>query len=128
MKNTVTRIKLILIFFTASYAVSAQNNFWKDESEATIRIKRDPQLILPKLYRTVRWDTANLIAALRTAPAEFTETAKNKPLIMQLPMPNGSFQRFKVAETVIMEPGLAAKFANIKTYGGQGIDDPYATI
>ncbi|MEJ7684954.1 MAG: hypothetical protein WKG06_45335 [Segetibacter sp.] len=43
-------------------------------------------------------------------------------------MPDGSFNSFNLTETSMMEPGLAAEFRNIKTYSGQGIDDPYATI
>lgn len=128
MKDTVIRFKLIMILFVCSYAVSAQNNFWKDQSESAIAIKRNPQLNLPKQYRTLRLDTAHLNSALRTAPKEFTEAAKNNALILSVPMPGGSFTRFKIVETVVMEAGLAAKFPNIKTYGGQGIDDPYATI
>ncbi|MCW3105529.1 MAG: hypothetical protein JWQ09_35 [Segetibacter sp.] len=128
MKNTFTRLKLIIILFIFSYSVSAQNNFWKDELESAIGLKHDPKISLPKQYRTLRLDTAGLLSALQTAPKEFTEAAKNNPLILMLPMPDHSFKRFKVVETSIMEPGLAAKFSNIKTYGGQGIDDPYSTI
>lgn len=128
MKKTFTRLKLIIVLFTASYSVSAQNSFWKEESESVIGIKRDQQLSLPKQYRTLRLDTVNLLSALKTAPKEFTEAAKTAPLILTFPMPDGSSKRFKVVETSIMEPDLAAKFPNIKTYGGQGIDDPYATI
>ncbi|MCW3114173.1 MAG: hypothetical protein JWR18_2569 [Segetibacter sp.] len=111
-----------------SYSVSAQTNFWTEQPESSIGIKHDPAIALPKLYRTLRLDTARLNTALRTAPKEFSAAAKNSPLVFTVPMPDGSFKRFKIAETFIMEPGLSAQFSNIKTYGGQGIDDPNATI
>ena len=43
-------------------------------------------------------------------------------------MPDGTMGRFHVWESSIQEPGLQEKFPEIRTYAGQGIDDPYATI
>ena len=48
--------------------------------------------------------------------------------IISLPFPDGSFQRFKVIESPILSEKLARKFPQIKTYYGEGIDDPTATL
>ena len=48
--------------------------------------------------------------------------------IVSLPDPNGDFQRFELAPSQIMAPGLAALHPDIHTWGGRGIDDPTATI
>ena len=58
---------------------------------------------------------------------EFTEAARNQPLVISLPMPDGRMENFEVAKSPMMEQGLADKFPEIKTYIVQGVDDPTAS-
>ena len=72
-------------------------------------------------------DLAGIKQTLATAPLEFTKAAKS-PLTFALPAPDGAFARFKVVEAPIVEPGLAKQLPGVKTFRGQGIDDPTAAI
>ena len=48
---------------------------------------------------------------------------------LSLPMPeNGKYLRFAVEEVAIMHPDLAAKYPEIKTYRGRGLNDPGARL
>ncbi|MCC6252029.1 MAG: proprotein convertase P-domain-containing protein [Bacteroidia bacterium] len=49
-------------------------------------------------------------------------------VIIEFPNANGGFEQFRVMESPIMHPDLAAKYPMIKTYCAQGIDDPTATM
>ncbi|MFC7668166.1 reprolysin-like metallopeptidase [Hymenobacter humi] len=71
-------------------------------------------------------DVAGLRAALAAAPAEGQAGAA--PLLVALPLPNGGTGRFAVRETSVMAPELAARFPQIKTYSGVGLDDAAATV
>ncbi len=127
MKIFFIRLTLAFLLFLSYYSVSAQNNFWKDILESKITANKQRKMV-PRHYRTLLLDTARLTPFLKTIPKEFTEASKKTPAVIMLPMPDGSFNSFRLTETSMMEPGLAAQFPEIKTYSGQGIDDPYATI
>ncbi len=82
--------------------------------------------IVPTKYRTLSLNRAGMQSLLGAAPAE-NPSARPAGLEIQLPLPEGGFGRFRAWESPIMEPGLAARFPEIKTYVIQGIDDPTAT-
>ena len=82
----------------------------------------------PAAFRACRLNHVALRAVLERAPRQFTFTAKEALIELALPMPDGQLARFRVAESPIMAPELAARFPEIKTYCGQGIDDPAASV
>ena len=66
---------------------------------------------------------------LAEAPAE--QPGRSQPadaLVLQLPAPDGTFQRFALTESPVLEPALAASHPEIRTYAGRGLDDTTATI
>lgn len=83
--------------------------------------------VKPVASRAFHLDHTVLRTRLERAPREFTTAATQAPAEISLPMPDGSMARFRVTESPIMAPELAAKFPEIKTYSGQGLDDPTAT-
>jgi hypothetical protein len=85
------------------------------------------EIPLPRRFRALEVDAKALAILLDRAPAEHSAAGTVAPLVIALPYPDGSDRRFRVEESPILEPGLAAKFPEIHTYVAQGIDDPTAT-
>ncbi|MFT3912315.1 MAG: M12 family metallo-peptidase [Ferruginibacter sp.] len=127
MKNA-TKLFLVLPLLLLFSQLNAQRNFWKEIPESAAKSANLTRTIVPKNYKVFSLDTLQLLAALRTAPAEFSDAAKQAPLILALPMPDGSINHFKVVEYSMMEPALQAQFPDIRTYSGQGIEDRTATL
>ncbi|MBL3546264.1 reprolysin-like metallopeptidase [Chryseobacterium sp. KMC2] len=66
-------------------------------------------------------DTAKLRQTLQKAPDRFSN---EKGVVISLPAANGKLERFQVWEFSNMAPELQAKFPDIKSYVGTGIEDP----
>lgn len=120
-----------LIFFCLQAIpkkVTAQNSFFILRDKKAIPNSNINRTIVPERYNTTFLNIASLKSFLWSLPAEQNLSNRNQAPVLSLPMPDGSLAKFKVWESNIMEPGLAAKFPDIKTFTGQGIDDPYATV
>ena len=127
MKNF-TRLFFLFISVLTATGIHAQKNFWNDIPESTAKNTGYKRIIIPNHYRTLSLDTSGLLAALQNAPKEFTTEARMAPVIIAIPMPDGTIRHFSVVEYSMMEPGLEATFPGIKTYSGQGIEDRTSTI
>ncbi|MEQ1828370.1 MAG: zinc-dependent metalloprotease family protein [Pirellula sp.] len=84
--------------------------------------------IHPTSYSTVVLDSLILGEKLALAPPEFSLGASVSPLEITLPTPDHGFSRFSIVASPIMEPELAAQFPELRTFAGQGIDDPAASL
>ncbi|HEX8999313.1 MAG TPA: M12 family metallo-peptidase, partial [Blastocatellia bacterium] len=102
------------------------DGIWQEISE-TPEMLRQQRQIKPDSYRTFRLNQQAMQRLLGQAPMEFSDATKQTKVIVTLPLPDGKFGRFRVEESPIMAPELAAKFPEIKTYSAQGLDDPAAT-
>jgi hypothetical protein len=87
-----------------------------------------PAYIRANSMAVVKLNLDAMKATLAKAPFEFTAAGWAQPLVLEFPMPDGSFQRFAVVESPIMEPGLAEQLPDFKTYSAQGLDDPTAKM
>jgi hypothetical protein len=123
-------LALLCCAILCSLSSVAQTVFFTDISENAIKKgSNTKRVIIPEHFRTVTLRTADLRSFLWSLPTE-KEVAgrRNQAPVLELPGPDGKPSRFHVWESSIMEPALAARFSEMKTFAGQGIDDPYATI
>jgi len=127
MKQKIT--SLVVVMMSISTTIFAQSNsLWKKtipEKMSGSEVVQRPNNPMKADYYQL--DLAALKNVLATAPV-FEEMMAPSNLILEFPVANGSFQKFRVFEWSIMEKGLEEKFPMIKSYAAQGIDDPTATM
>jgi hypothetical protein len=100
--------------------------FFQTDGAARAAAATSPLAAALHRSRPLTLDVANLRSALAAAPQE-TQPGTS-PVVLALPMPDGSTSRFAVRETSVMAPALAAQFPTIKTYSGFGLDDASASV
>ncbi|MBC7534191.1 MAG: zinc-dependent metalloprotease, partial [Ferruginibacter sp.] len=127
MQNS-TKLIFFILFLFVSVKLEAQQNLWKSIPESVARAANQKRTIIPDRYETLSLDTLQLLAILRSAPAEYSSASRLTPTILAIPMPDGSINHFNIVAYSMMEAGLQDKFPDIRTYSGQGIEDRTATI
>ncbi|MFN8397566.1 MAG: M12 family metallo-peptidase [Bacteroidia bacterium] len=125
---------LILYALANSFALgqmtlvnASSNSLWSDRSPRQMQTT-GTRYIFPTKFRGLALDFNGMKSFLTQAPHENTVSIKQSSHILSLPMPEGGFQHFRIVYSPIMEAPLAAMFPEIRTYAGQGIEDPTAYI
>ncbi len=125
MKKSTIALSLSVLLCFGINAQSNNDKFWSPVSESAIQ-QNGKRQIVPQKYLAFQLNGNDLKTQLLSAPHENSVKINESTCIVTLPVPNGTFQRFRVVESPIMEPALAAAYPDMKTYSVKGIDDIYA--
>ncbi|MEL6867627.1 MAG: reprolysin-like metallopeptidase [Bacteroidota bacterium] len=91
-------------------------------SPSAINAPADRQL--PSQFTTVELNEQQLRQLALEAPLEFSPEAAQHGIIVALPMPDGSLERFEVVESPLLPTKLSMKFPKIRSYRGTSLDHP----
>jgi len=109
------------------YMNAQQSNYWIETSENAIPTEKSPKLLQQPLDASYyKLDIKALKQKLKAAPMEYTNSSKE--LVISFPLANGTVEEFIVSESPVMAPKLAAKYPNIKSFCGQGKNNPLHSI
>ena len=121
------KITLSVILITGISSAFAQNSiqYWQLTSDPVLR-NNSERTITPEKYKTFHLSETTFKPLLFSAPVENNTSLRNSSVIIELPLPDGSIQKFRVVEASIMDNALATAHPDIKTFNVEGIDDPFA--
>jgi len=132
IKNNISMKK---IFTTCSMLLAviclmaqSPSNFWQDTKTGQELPQGASAQLQLKSFRTISIDLPAIVNYLREAPMMGTDAARNSPLVLALPMPNGQTELFRVWESPVMAPELAAQYPMIKTFSGASVQRPDARL
>ena len=113
---------LLLLTIAIGFA-QGKNDLWK-KSNSFEAFKKTPKNHLPQ-KNIFKLDLLNMEKMLNKAPKRANVNI-TQHLIISLPNGEGVLENFKVFENSVMEPELAKKYPNIKSYVAVGVDNPLA--
>ena len=123
----VTCSLLLSLLGTELYAQKKAGGLWSRTDVAAITKDLDLRNQNPDKFLVYRLNVSALQTVLRAAPLEFSRGAEVDSTVLSIPDPDGKLVRFRIEESPLLSPAIAAQFPNWKTYQGYGIDDSTAT-
>ena len=112
---------LLAAFFSFLACSNVNATLWQDTSTAEVRQLRGASSLQQQSNQVFRFNEARLLSLDMMAldgylNAALPEGSEATTISIQLPLPNGEFVDYLLYESPIMEPGLAAKYPEIRTF------------
>ncbi|MFT3793688.1 reprolysin-like metallopeptidase [Flavobacterium sp.] len=124
MKNRLLTIALFAI--TGFSFAQSGKTIWKNTAQKpqAVVVANKTNINNPRLFEL---DATTLKQQLLQAPSRFGTAAKSG-VIVSFPNASGGMENFRIKESSNMDPELAARYPEIKSYIGQSVDDAASTI
>jgi subtilisin-like proprotein convertase family protein len=121
---------LFLIAFLAVQTFSwAQSSLWVKSEESRIpAVLMANRQIIPQKYQVFELNFSAMKNILATAPLRFSDDAQSKQVIVEIPFPDGTLQHFRIEEAPTMHPDLQAKYKDIRSFAGYGVENRSASM
>lgn len=115
-----------LTIFLFSFSLCAQNNYFNRVNGTTKSTSNKQKAFSKKgnKEKIFEFNYAYLTKALAKASHRNTGSSKSSSIIITFPNINGEFENYQVFEASVMHPDLQAKYPEIRSYVGYGIDSP----
>ena len=113
----------LTLFLFIVLQVNAQS-FWKKSDESGFQLRSaESRSIIPDKYQTFKLDFQGLKTYLANAPMEMSDEKNSETLLLEIPLPDGKTEMFKVYESPVMESEISARYPNIKSYKAYSMRD-----
>jgi subtilisin-like proprotein convertase family protein len=121
---------LLFLFVILGSFATAQNktNIWTENNS----VKKDESLkiikpILPKKFKVFEFNYDEFVKQLTSVPQRDSFLGESN-VIITIPNPNGTIEQYRILEASTFEPELQAKYPEIRSFTGQGVDNPSNTL
>src|SRR4051794_1902636 len=130
-KSIVSLFLLALCCIYLQVAAQRNNSVWSAVSSSAWQPNKTGgtrPVFVPRAYKTFHLAEDAFRISLATVPSAKNISVSKSSFIIDVPNAKGKQERFRIVESPVMSAALAAKYPQVKSYTGQGIDDPSATI
>ncbi|MDH7913800.1 reprolysin-like metallopeptidase [Winogradskyella sp. SYSU M77433] len=110
-----------VVFFSLSVTAQSTKNYWSEVSDSDA--KKSEQILRKISLKKEKFYQLN-IDGLKNSLNNIGTRENIGNTIISFPNSQGEINRYKVFEASVMDAQLQAEFPNIRSYAGQGIDNP----
>lgn len=118
-------LSFALLILTSFSFAQQKNSFWISSTKSNVKVL-ESRIQLPT-NTLLDLDIEALKATLTNSPKR-SSLEKKSSVFISLPNENGQMERYSIYENSIMDPALSARYPEIKSYIGIGIDNPTTTV
>lgn len=113
----------LLLAFCLAFSTTYGQSLWRELSDSEVTLKNTKEReIIPESYAVFTLDFTNLTGQLSGVNKNNGHTVSSTTL--NLPLPNGELESFRVSEAVCMSPALSKKFPGIRCFSGVSTANP----
>lgn len=116
---------IVIAFLSLNLASQNSNQLWTSVSET--KAKQTEQVLRKIELKTEKFFQLN-IEGLKSALQNVGNRENTGNTVISFPNSEGKLNRYKVFEASVMAPELQAQYPNMRSYAGQGIDNPTEII
>jgi len=122
------KIKLLLLIAMMGTTIMWSQNrvFWEKQASNSSKLLKESHQTL-KEFQTFSLNSQALKQALNGV-AQRNQFSVTSNTVLSFPNSEGKLERFSIKEASVMHPDLQERFPEIRSYMGQGIDDPSSIL
>lgn len=120
------QLSMIGVLLISGISFAQTDRLWSEGSRKTSSeiFENKSSITTPRIFSL---DINGLKNVLAKAPKRLAAGEKSQ-IIVSFPNSEGKMENFKVKENSNFDPALAAKYPEIKSYVGTGLEDPNSTV